>query len=45
MEYSTAINQLRDALDEFKGETENEEHYYKTVIGSAIAISGPTLCR
>jgi hypothetical protein len=39
MEYSTAINQLRDALDEFKGEAEDEQHYYKTVIGSAIAVS------
>ncbi len=39
MEYSTAISQLRDALDEFKGEAESEAHYYKTVIGSAIAVS------
>ncbi len=39
MEYSSAISQLRDALDEFKGEAESEEQYYKTVIGSAIAVS------
>ena len=39
VDYSNAINQLRDVLDEVKEETEAEDHYYKTVIGSAIMVS------
>ncbi|MBT8359900.1 MAG: hypothetical protein KJO32_03010, partial [Deltaproteobacteria bacterium] len=39
VDYSNAIEQLRDALDEFKQEAESEDQYYQTVIGSAIAVS------
>ncbi|MBT8346440.1 MAG: hypothetical protein KJO28_09050, partial [Desulfofustis sp.] len=37
--YSSAITQLHDALDEFREEAASQEQYYKTVIGSAIAVS------
>ena len=39
IEYAAAVEQLREALDEFKQEAETEAHYYKTVVGSAIAVS------
>ena len=38
-QYTQALNHLRNALDDFKEEAESEVHYYKTVVGSAIAVS------
>ncbi|MCP4340448.1 MAG: DUF4347 domain-containing protein [Desulfobulbaceae bacterium] len=39
IEYATAFEQLREALDDFKQEAESDTQYYKTVVGSAIAVS------
>ena len=39
VEYNQALTHLSNALDDFKKEASDDVTYYKTVIGSAIAVS------
>ncbi|HHB77567.1 MAG TPA: tandem-95 repeat protein, partial [Desulfobulbus sp.] len=39
MQYTRAFEQLQTALNDFRKEAASESQYYKTVVGSAIAVS------
>ncbi|HHD63196.1 MAG TPA: tandem-95 repeat protein, partial [Desulfobulbaceae bacterium] len=39
MQYTRAFEQLQTALNDFRKEAVSESQYYKTVVGSAIAVS------